>query len=91
MATEICYLTLKEDVDLFSPTPESKVWQAALKIISEQDGYQGQYWGKQMEYPEVIVLFIGAFHLPPFSQHRDYPNHSTSLTTLSRLDFPSPA
>jgi len=59
MATEICYITLKPGIDLESSTPEAKIWQDGLKIISSQDGYIGQYWGHQLENPDVLMLVIG--------------------------------
>ena len=60
MASEICYLTLKSKTDIESSTPEAKIWQAALKTIASQDGFQSQQWGRQLEHPDVVVLVIGS-------------------------------
>lgn len=57
--SEICYLTLKPGVDIEGSTEEAKTWATVLKTIASQDGYQSQYWGRQIEHPEVVVLVIG--------------------------------
>jgi hypothetical protein len=56
-ATEVCYLPLKEDIDL--EEEESKaILNDTLDTIARQDGLKSLYYGKQIEKPDIMQLVI---------------------------------
>src|SRR6266536_842100 len=57
--TECATIVLKPGVDIEGHTQEAKIWKETLKIVSEQDGYQREYYGRQLENPNVLMLLIG--------------------------------
>lgn len=59
-ATEIATLPLDAGANLEDPqSSSSKIWQSALDTISQQDGYQRLYWGRQVENPQIMMLLVG--------------------------------
>lgn len=59
-ATELATIPLVsgatiEDAD----SPAGKVWQSTLDTVSQQEGYQRSYWGREIENPSVLQLFVG--------------------------------
>lgn len=45
-----------------------KVWQSTLDTVSQQDGFQRLYWGREVEDPSVLQLFVGNSINPTLSQ-----------------------
>ena len=84
-ATELATIPLTsgatiEDAD----SPAGKVWRATLDTISQQDGFQKVYWGREVENPSILELFVGK--VPPFlllSNEERNPQTDTRDTTLS--------
>jgi hypothetical protein len=61
--TEICYLTLKPGLDLEAPdSTAAQTWNDIVTTVSQQEGYQNSYWGRQIENPNELLLLIG---IPP--------------------------
>lgn len=60
--TEICYINLKPGLDIEGDTPARKVLRGFFKTVSEQDGFERLYYGKQCELfsmgirPSVVVM-----------------------------------
>ncbi len=59
-ATELATLPLAsgatiEDAD----SSAGKVWQSTLDTVSQQDGFQRCYWGREVENQSVVQLFVG--------------------------------
>ena len=64
-ATELATIPLVsgatiEDAD----SPAGKIWQSTLGTVSQQEGYQRSYWGREVENPSVLQLFIGKSSIP---------------------------
>lgn len=64
-ATELATLPLAsgaaiEDAD----SPAGKVWQSTIDTVSQQDGFQRLYWGREVENQSVLQLFIGKIRYP---------------------------
>ncbi|KAI9810843.1 MAG: hypothetical protein M1827_006050 [Pycnora praestabilis] len=58
-ATEILTLPLISRSELSDPSTDAgKVWQSTLSTVSQQDGYQRAYWGREIENPDVVQLLI---------------------------------
>lgn len=58
-ATEICFLPLKDGS--YPEDADSGVGQKFKEIfntILAQDGCQRLYWGRQVEHPSILTLFI---------------------------------
>ncbi len=59
-ATEIAVLTLKADTPIEDvSTPAGQIFHQMLNTIKSQSGFQQQYWGRQLENPNHLVLSIG--------------------------------
>jgi hypothetical protein len=56
--SEIAYLTLKPGLDIEGSTPEAKIWQESVSVVAAQDGYQGSYYGRQLEDSNVLMFII---------------------------------
>ena len=60
-ATEIATLPLASGAAIEDPNSSAgKVWQSTLDTVSQQDGFQRAYYGREVENPSVLQLFIGA-------------------------------
>ncbi|KAL2058849.1 hypothetical protein ABVK25_000141 [Lepraria finkii] len=42
-----------------SLVPAGKVWQSTLDTVSQQDGFQRAYYGREIENPSVVQLLVG--------------------------------
>ena len=72
-ATELATIPLTSGAEIEDPaSPAGKVWQSALDTIAQQDGFQRAYWGREVENPSVLQLFVGTY-LMKF-QSRSLPN-----------------
>lgn len=59
-ATELATIPLASGAAIEdSNSPAGKVWQSTLDTVSQQDGYQRIYYGREVENPSVLQLFIG--------------------------------
>jgi hypothetical protein len=56
-ATEVCYLPLKEDIDLEEEETKA-ILNDTLDTIARQDGLKSLYYGKQIEKPDIMQLVI---------------------------------
>ncbi|CAD6573718.1 MAG: hypothetical protein ASARMPREDX12_006216 [Alectoria sarmentosa] len=81
-ATELATIPLAsgaaiEDAD----SPAGKVWQSTLDTVSQQDGFQRAYYGREVENQSVLQLFIGSSipSSPP-------TNHATDTSTPTDWD-----
>ena len=58
--TEIAILTLKPDTTIEdASTPAGQIFSQMLKTIRSQTGFQRQYWGRQLENANHLVLSVG--------------------------------
>lgn len=58
-ATEIATIPLQAGATIEdAETPAGKIWNATLDTISQQDGYQRCYYGRQVEAPTSLDLFV---------------------------------
>lgn len=58
--TEVAILTLKPDAPIEDvSTPAGQIFNQMLNTIKSQSGFQRQYWGRQLENPNHLVLSIG--------------------------------
>lgn len=58
-ATELATIPLASGAAIEDPnSPAGKVWQSTLDTVSQQDGYQRIYYGREVENPSVLQLFI---------------------------------
>lgn len=58
-ATELATIPLVsgatiEDAD----SPAGKIWHTTLDTVSQQEGFQRCYWGREVENPSVLQLFV---------------------------------
>jgi hypothetical protein len=67
--TEIVYIPLKAGVDLDSPTPEAEIFQETLNFMAAQEDIQGGYSGRQIENPNILMLFVGKSISSPRPMH----------------------
>lgn len=59
-ATEIATLPLSSGANIEDPSSAAaKVWQATLDTVSQQDGFQRAYYGREVENQSVVQLLIG--------------------------------
>lgn len=57
--TEICYITIKPGLDIDGDTPARKVLRDSFITASEQEGFEGYYYGKQRElFPEIDASMV---------------------------------
>lgn len=78
-ATEIAVFPLNAGVNLDDPKSASgAIWQSTLDTVSQQDGYQRLYWGRQIENPQILTILIG-IPFPSIAMRQ--------LLTFSRLGF----
>lgn len=58
-ATELATLPLASGAAIEDPdSPAGKVWQSTLDTVSQQDGFQRAYWGREVENQSVLQLFV---------------------------------
>lgn len=63
-ATEITVLTLKPDALVEDvSTQHGQIFSQLLKTVSSQAGFQRQYWGRQLENPNHLVLSVGEIEI----------------------------
>lgn len=62
-ATEICYLTLKPNVELEGSSSTAQAWTKCIKAVASQKGYLRCRYGRTVEKPELLLWFIGLFFL----------------------------
>ena len=59
-ATEFATLPLAVGAEVEDLSSEAgKVWHSSLDTVSQQDGFQRLYWGREVENDNVLNLFIG--------------------------------
>ena len=59
-ATEIATIPLTAGSKIEDPeSPAGKVWQSTIDTVSSQPGYQRLYYGREVENPSVVQLFVG--------------------------------
>lgn len=59
-ATELATLPLSSGATIEDAnSPAGKVWQSTLDTVSTQEGFQRAYYGREVENPSVLQLFIG--------------------------------
>ncbi|KAI9053686.1 hypothetical protein LZ554_002639 [Drepanopeziza brunnea f. sp. 'monogermtubi'] len=56
--TEIAYITLKPGIELEGSGAAAQAWKETLTTVSQQDGYQRMHWGRTLEDPNQLMLFI---------------------------------
>ena len=58
--TEIDILPISVDFKLDdAASAEGKTWNELLNLIKSSRGYEGLYWGRQVETPGNVQLHIG--------------------------------
>lgn len=58
-ATELATIPIASGAAVEDPNSSAgKVWQSTLDTVSQQDGFQRLYWGREVENQSVIQLFI---------------------------------
>jgi hypothetical protein len=58
--TQIHYLTIDKDKDLTDPSSKvSKIWNAALDILEQYEGFRRLYWGRSPEDETKVQLHVG--------------------------------
>ncbi|KAH8815010.1 hypothetical protein F5884DRAFT_160085 [Xylogone sp. PMI_703] len=57
MATEICFIKLKQEINI-EEGEAAKAWEEGRKIISTTKGSIDSSWGLQYENPKILVWFI---------------------------------
>ncbi|KAK4693665.1 hypothetical protein P7C71_g3776, partial [Lecanoromycetidae sp. Uapishka_2] len=58
-ATEIATIPLSAGANIEDPSSAAgKVWQATLDTVSQQDGYQRAYYGREVENQSVLQFFV---------------------------------
>lgn len=58
-ATEIAVIGLVPGANIEDPNSSAgTVWQDTLTTVLDQDGAQRAYWGRQVENPSVLHLFV---------------------------------
>lgn len=62
--TEIAYIVLKPGVDIEGATPEAKAWQDTLATLRQQEGMQRTHYGRTLEAPNLLILFVGRSFSP---------------------------
>lgn len=79
-ATELATLPLASGAAIEDPdSPAGKVWQSTLDTVSQQDGFQRAYWGREVENQSVLQLFVGTSHtLPPSLFEFFYTNETNA-------------
>ena len=63
--TEIATIPLQTGAkieDLNSPA--GKVWTSTINTVAEQDGYQGLYYGRELENPSTVQLLVDVCDRP---------------------------
>ena len=57
--TEIATLPLATGIKIEDPTsPAGQSWATVLDTLQKQEGYQRSYYGRQLEDPQLVQLFI---------------------------------
>lgn len=83
--TEIAYIALKPGVDIEGSTPEAKAWQDTLKTLSQQDGMQRTHYGRTLEEPNLLMLFVD---WDSYQHHQTFiasPTYGPFVQTLAPL------
>ena len=59
-ATEIAFLPLTAGANIEdSSTAAGKIWRDTLDTVSQQDGFQRAYYGRQVENQSMLDFFVG--------------------------------
>ena len=67
-ATELATIPLVSGATIEDPnSPAGKIWQSTLDTVSQQEGFQRSYWGREVENPSVLQLFVGKRYIPGIS------------------------
>lgn len=78
--TTIVIVRLKEGVNLDNANPSNPAFTKLTTILKKQPGYLGQYWGHQVEHPE---LFVWCIDWESFDSHTNFvptPDHATFIS-----------
>lgn len=62
-ATEIATIPLSSEANIEDPSSAAnKAWRSFIDTVSAQPGFQLLSWGRQVESPNLVDVFIGKYH-----------------------------
>ncbi|KAL9637211.1 MAG: hypothetical protein Q9164_002338 [Protoblastenia rupestris] len=81
--TELATLPLQTGAEIENPnSPAGKVWTATLDTVSQQPGYQRAYYGRELENPSLLQLFVD---WDTYEAHQDFQNDRTYAPFVKHL------
>ena len=74
-ATEVATIPIKAGATIEDPhSSAGKIWVATLDTVSQQKGYQRAYYGRELEDPSLLQLFVD---WDSYEAHQNFVNSST--------------
>ncbi|KAL9131655.1 MAG: hypothetical protein Q9217_000466 [Psora testacea] len=68
--TELATIPLQSGATIEDPdSPAGKIWTATLDTVSQQPGYQRAYYGREIENPALLQLFVD---WDSYDAHQDF-------------------
>lgn len=85
-ATEIANLRLDAIANLEDPQSSSgAIWQSTMDTVSQQDGYQRLYWGRQVEDPHILTMLVDWDSVEAHKNFQKSPVHAPFETHLGKI------
>lgn len=81
--TEIATLPLATGMEIEDPTsPAGQSWANVLDTLQKQEGYQRSFYGRQLEDPQLVQLFVD---WDSYESHETFMKSSIYGPTMQRL------